>query len=201
MRLAPVAFALLALAAAPALAQRWGYPGAYPYGGDRFGWDRPARSIASSDRSREGKVEVTRFLADGTAAQALGRGAISVSAAEDGTADERERATYEAAVIDRLAGGLASWATQANEGSAWVGQQTRHSGIRLACAQRHVHGAELAFRHARESADGVSQVYAGTLAPGQTVGLDKYVAYAFTAPFATDTVDALLARAISSAST
>jgi alpha,alpha-trehalose phosphorylase len=95
----------------------------------------------------------------------------------------------------RLAGGLASWATQANEGSAWVGQQTRHSGIRLACAQRHVHGAELAFRHARESADGVSQVYAGTLAPGQTVGLDKYVAYAFTAPFATDTVDALLARA------
>jgi alpha,alpha-trehalose phosphorylase len=95
----------------------------------------------------------------------------------------------------RLAGGLASWATQADEGSAWVGQQTHHSGIRLVCAQRHVHGAELAFRHARESADGVSQVYAGMLAPGQTVGLDKYVAYAFTAPFATDTADALLARA------
>ena len=95
----------------------------------------------------------------------------------------------------RLAGGLGSWAAQADAASAWVGQQTTHSGIRLVCVQRHVHGAELAFRHARESADGVTQVYAGTLAPGQTVGLDKYVAYAFTAPFATDAADALLARA------
>ncbi|WP_234411278.1 beta-phosphoglucomutase [Rhodanobacter thiooxydans] len=95
----------------------------------------------------------------------------------------------------RLAGGLVSWATQADEGSAWVGQQTRHSGIRLACVQHHVHGAELTFRHARESADGVSQVYAGMLAPGQTVSLDKYVAYAFTAPFATDAAETLPARA------
>ena len=121
------AVALIAMAAAPALAQRWGYPGAYPYGGDRFGWDRPARSIASSDRSREGKVEVTRFLADGTAAQALGRGAISVSAAEDGTADERERATYEAAVIDRLAGVGYDTAAKAGEEGQTVELNIRHA--------------------------------------------------------------------------
>lgn len=92
------AVSLIALAA-PAVAQRWGYPGAYPYG-----WDRAP--VPSRDRSREGKVEVTRFLAEGTAAQALGHGAISVAVAatDDGLADERERATYEAAVIDRLAG-------------------------------------------------------------------------------------------------
>ena len=116
------AVALVAMAASPVLAQRWGYPGAYPYG-----WDRPGRSIASSDRSREGKVEVTRFLADGAAAQALGRGAISVAAATDGTADERERATYEAAVIDRLAGVGYDTVTKAGEEGQTVELHIRHA--------------------------------------------------------------------------
>src|SRR3569832_49253 len=90
------AVALILAAATPAVAQRWGYPGGF------HNWNRaPA---AARDRSREGKVEVTRFLADGPSAQALGHGAIAVTAASDGVADERERATYEAAVIDRLAG-------------------------------------------------------------------------------------------------
>lgn len=95
----------------------------------------------------------------------------------------------------RLAGGLTTWAAQAHEGLAWVGQQTTHSGIRLVCAQRHRPAAGLAFRDADQTADGVTQTYAGTLAPGQTVSLDKYVAYAFTAPFARDSADALLAQA------
>lgn len=112
-----------------------------------------------------------------------------------GTAREAVGQGDDPRIGSRLAGGLRTWAAQADAASAWVGQQTTHSGIRLACVQRHVHAAELAFRHARESADGVTQVYAGMLAPGQAVGLDKYVVYAFTTPFANDADDALLARA------
>jgi len=92
------AVALIAVAATPAIAQRWGYPGPSPYG-----WGAPY-SAPVRDRSREGKVEVTRFIADGAAAQALGHGAVTVAAAGDGAAGDGERATYEAAVIDRLAG-------------------------------------------------------------------------------------------------
>jgi hypothetical protein len=84
------AVVLLAVAATPATAQRWGYPGAYSYG-------------PIHDRSREGKVEVTRFLADSAAVQALGHGPVAVAAASNGPAGDEERATYEAAVIDRLA--------------------------------------------------------------------------------------------------
>jgi hypothetical protein len=76
------------------------------------GWDGPmARSswqrdrAASASRDREGKVEVSRFLAEGAAAAALGKGSIAVGAAPaDGeAADSREMATFEAAVIDQLA--------------------------------------------------------------------------------------------------
>ena len=95
----------------------------------------------------------------------------------------------------RVQGGLANRDAQADAELAWVGQQTTHSGIRLVCAQRHRHAAELAFRDAGRTPDGVMQAYTGTLAPGQTVSLDKYVAYAFTVPFATDPADTLLARA------
>ena len=63
MRRLLLAAPLIALAS-PASAQRWGYPGA-----ERYGWDR---SAGARDRSQEGKVEVTRFLAEGAAAQALG---------------------------------------------------------------------------------------------------------------------------------
>ena len=94
----------------------------------------------------------------------------------------------------RLAGGLASWGAHADETSAWVGQQTTGSDIRLVCAQRHqVSG--LVFRDAGCGTGGVAQAYTGTLAPGQALGLDKFVAYAFTAPLARDSADALLARA------
>lgn len=94
----------------------------------------------------------------------------------------------------RLAGGLTRWAAQADHASAWVGQQTSHSGIRLICAQRHqLTGLDVG--DAACGADGVTQACTGMLAPGQTVGLDKFVAYAFTAPFAQDSADALLARA------
>lgn len=92
------AVVFLAIAATPAAAQRWGTPG-----NGFYGWDRRA-SAPIRDRSREGKVEFTRFVADGAAAQMLGHGPVAVTAASEGLADEREQATYEAAVIDRLAG-------------------------------------------------------------------------------------------------
>lgn len=109
LRFATVALGLAALAA-PALAQ----PG--PWGRGSDGWDRGSSDrsyqprIPRSSRSdnREGKVEVTRFIAEGASAEMLGRGAVIVRAAPAGEGrssllDDRERATYEAAVIDQLA--------------------------------------------------------------------------------------------------
>ncbi|CAM5242650.1 beta-phosphoglucomutase [Rhodanobacter lindaniclasticus] len=95
----------------------------------------------------------------------------------------------------RLAGGLSNWAAHADESKAWVGQQTTHSGIRLVCAQRHQAEAGLALHGIDQTTDGVTQTYVGMLAPGQSVGLDKLVAYTFSAPFANDTTAALLAQA------
>jgi hypothetical protein len=110
-------------AASPALAQRWGYPG-----DARYGWDGPPPR-AAPDRSREGKVEVTRFLADGAAAEALGHGAIGVSASGEGIADERERATYEAAVIDRLAGVGYDTASRPGDGGQTVELHIVHAEL------------------------------------------------------------------------
>lgn len=118
------ALTLVALLATPATAQRWGYPGDGPYGWDRAPFEGPAH-----DRSREGKVEVTRFLADGAAAQALGHGPIAVAAASEGTADDRERATYEAAVIDRLAGVGYDTASRAGDTGQTVELHIRHAEI------------------------------------------------------------------------
>ncbi len=118
------AVALTALAAAPAVAQRWGYPGVYPYG-----WDRGPDRFPTPNRSREGKVEVTRFVAEGPAAQSLGHGAIAVAKADDALVDDRERATYEAAVIDRLAGAGYDTQVKAGEGGQTVELHIRHAEI------------------------------------------------------------------------
>lgn len=89
------ALATAVLAASPALAQ----PG---WGGSGFGG--PARwSGASAPRDdREGRVDAERFLAEGAAA-ALGKGTIAVRTQAGSTAEGREQATFEAAIIDQLA--------------------------------------------------------------------------------------------------
>jgi hypothetical protein len=51
----------------------------------------------------EGKVQVSRFTAEDIAAGTLGHGPIGVAAMPGSTGDEREGATFEAAVIDQLA--------------------------------------------------------------------------------------------------
>ena len=62
-----------------------------------------ASSLEARNRSREGRIEVSRFVAEGKAGE-LGHGAIAVSSnsAGDGFTGTSERAPFEAAVIDRL---------------------------------------------------------------------------------------------------
>lgn len=92
--------AALAFPAMPALAQPgWGAAG---WGGRGMGgparWD--GESAPRDDR--EGKVDAERFLAQGGGA-ALGHGAIAVRTQPGSTAEGREQATFEAAIIDQLA--------------------------------------------------------------------------------------------------
>lgn len=100
------------LVSTPALAQRgqWG-PGWGPGGGSGWGagydpmFDSP-RLRSSTHDPREGRVEVSRFVAPGPEAQALGHGPVTVeSESGDGPWVEASmRRTYEAAVIDGLVG-------------------------------------------------------------------------------------------------
>jgi len=111
------------------------------------------------------------------------------------TAREAVEQGFDPRIGSRIDGGLSTLDARAEDDLAWVGQQTTHSGIRLVCAQRHQHEGDLQFRYANLAPHGVLQVYEGMLAPGQAVTLDKYVAYAFTTPFADEPPDSLLARA------
>lgn len=106
----PIALLILTAAAGadPAYAQRgWGDRG----WGDR-GWDGPGgrfgeRSYIPTRRggpdSREGKVAVSRFLAENIDVRTLGQGRIGVSAMPGSTGDARVGATFEAAIVDQLA--------------------------------------------------------------------------------------------------
>lgn len=124
MRIPPCAVvaaaaATLALVPAAALARPgdWGSP--WDRGGS---WDRgllggpdlaPSRAANRKD-PREGHVDVSRFVAEGDAAQLLGHGPVTVRS-EDGSATDqpvpggaldylpgKARAPFEAAVVDRL---------------------------------------------------------------------------------------------------
>lgn len=80
----------------------WGAPG---WGGPSGWHDRP---VARGDSDREGKVDVSRFVAPGAAAT-LGHGVVVVTSEAPAGADvgrpfdQRGQRTFEAAVIDRLA--------------------------------------------------------------------------------------------------
>ncbi|WP_346949709.1 beta-phosphoglucomutase [Dyella sp.] len=95
----------------------------------------------------------------------------------------------------RLDGGLHTVDAAAEADVAWVTQRSTHSGIRLACAQTHrAQDGSLDCHLANLAQHGVVQTYTGTLAPGQAVTLEKYVAYAWTEPHGDDADEALLAR-------
>ena len=70
---------------------------------------------------------------------------------------------------------------RADADGAYLAQRTHASGIGVLCAQRHrVSGAK--FTHARTEADGAFQTFAAELAPGDSVRIEKFIAYAWTQP-------------------
>ena len=93
-RIAPLAVAACLLANGNAFAR--------PGGWAEPGWSGPSQSLSARlqarDRSHEGHVEASRFVAEGSAAAALGHGSIAVTSAGDAGPSP----VYEAAVIDRL---------------------------------------------------------------------------------------------------
>ncbi|MFT4025798.1 MAG: DUF4136 domain-containing protein [Novosphingobium sp.] len=98
----PLALLLLTVAAGPdpvsARPGGWGGPG----WSDGFG-ERGYGPRRAGPDAREGKVEVSRFLAEHIDPSILGHGAIGVAAMPGSTADARAGATFEAAVVDQLA--------------------------------------------------------------------------------------------------
>lgn len=87
----------------PAAQAQWG-PG---WGSPR--WDRPMETRMSRSNMRdprEGRVEVSRFVVAGPAADELGHGGIAVESdsGEGPWVDQSERAAFEAAIVDALVG-------------------------------------------------------------------------------------------------
>lgn len=89
-------------------------------------------------------------------------------------------------------GGLLATHCRADDTRASIGQETRFSHIRLACAQRHRCSGPLAFAEAATHAGSANQHYAATLRPGESIILEKYVAYAWSKPDEAVTHAALL---------
>jgi len=131
---------MITTVASPVLA--WPGGGVGPsWGGGPYGQGPYGRGWNGGDRgsdSREGKVSVDRFVAP-DAKPVLNQSHIAVRAAPGGTGDEREDATFEAAIVDQLAkagydtinpdpkGGLV---TEVREGrDVVVPEEARHSPV------------------------------------------------------------------------
>lgn len=106
----PLALLILTAAAGadPVVAQPSGWGGGWNGGWDGPGGDRGFgyRGYGTPRRGsdeREGKVQVSRFMAEDVDVAALGRGSIGVAAMPGSTGDARQGATFEAAVVDQLA--------------------------------------------------------------------------------------------------
>ncbi|WP_230473502.1 beta-phosphoglucomutase [Dyella choica] len=109
----------------------------------------------------------------------------SVNAAEQGD-DPR--------IGTRMKGGLSITASDADPTLASICQRTQNSHIRLACGQRHrVMQTRLAFARTIIEDDGsVQQHYVADLRPGDSVVLEKFVAYAWSRPEGGDSEASLL---------
>ncbi len=130
----PVTIALAAvILATPALARPGGGFGGPGWGGNDWG-DRnyPSRSW---NRSRpagpaEGKVEVTRFIAEDVSIDLLGKGSVSVIGSPVGAGvGEIELKTYEAAVVNNLAGVGYQTATTADSSAQIVELRVSHDTV------------------------------------------------------------------------
>ncbi|WP_284399413.1 beta-phosphoglucomutase [Dyella lipolytica] len=94
----------------------------------------------------------------------------------------------------RLDGGLSITALDSDQTLASICQRTQNSHIRLASGQRHrLREPGLSFTRAIiEDGQGAQQHYSAELHPGQSVMLEKYVAYAWSHPESSDTEAHLL---------
>jgi alpha,alpha-trehalose phosphorylase len=100
----------------------------------------------------------------------------------------------------RVLGGLSITALDSDHTLASICQRTQHSHIRLASGQRH-RLAEPGLTFARaiiEDDLGVQQHYSGELSPGQSVMLEKYIAYAWSQPEGGDAEATLLSTVATS---
>ncbi|MEO6799859.1 MAG: beta-phosphoglucomutase [Rhodanobacter sp.] len=69
----------------------------------------------------------------------------------------------------------------ATEAGAWLAQATRASAIAVVCMQRHQVGG-LAFSSAAAECDSVRQIYSGEIVVGESIAIEKFVAYAWSRP-------------------
>lgn len=94
----------------------------------------------------------------------------------------------------RISGGLSITASDADRTLASICQRTQNSHIRIASGQRHrLAHTNLAFARAIiEDGQGVQQHYIAELAPGESVVLEKFVAYAWSRPEGGDSEASLL---------
>lgn len=102
----PLALLILTATAGadPVVAQPSGWGGGWEGPGmdSGFGY-RGYGSPRRNTDAREGKVEVSRFMAEDVDLATLGHGPIGVAAMPGGTGEARQEATFEAAVVDQLA--------------------------------------------------------------------------------------------------
>lgn len=82
----------------------------------------------------------------------------------------------------------------ATEQEAWLEQRTRDSAIGVVCLQRH-QASGLAFSVAAAETDRVGQTYSTYIDAGDSVAIEKFVAYAWSQPQQEPSATALHARA------
>lgn len=103
----PLALLILTAAAGadPVVAQPPGWGGGWrgPGWDEGFGYRGYGSSRRGGADDREGKVQVSRFMAEDADVATFGHGPIGVAAMPGGTGDARQGATFEAAVVDQLA--------------------------------------------------------------------------------------------------
>ncbi|WP_431634253.1 beta-phosphoglucomutase [Dyella sp. KULCS107] len=160
----------------------------------RLRWRSPAGETIEIRAERLVSLEEPGLLAIRYSVQAIDyHGAITLESSIDTARDAIEQGA-DPRIGVRVDGGFHTEQSDADEAGAWLIQRTTHSGVRVACMQRHRLDPALYCRYGGHGPNGVVQLHEGSLLPGQTITLEKYVAYAWTAPHGEDSDAALLAR-------